>query len=316
MAVTLVNNTGLSHYLNGMAIKFDLTEYIPAKIFDVAEDDRGYDLCCIEQLVLADDTGIANQNDITGFMFRVGDITETLDIYLLKNGVQVAQINNSTYGTYYAINSITTYAGQELLTGVSLEWSKVLADFGEGVYQLQINYNGLFAASVEYSSKYRLRTYSNASAMGTIRIESVMNGYMLRERINYKDLNFVDMIRVKGFFGNAEEEVEVTNDVYATLAGENRVIAQRKVNQIDVYKLETHPLPKCLADKIKYYHFFGNTVYVSDYNYINYDYGLKRVRVYKDTAFEFTYTGTTRAVIIKGKLKEQIQDLQKTNCSA
>jgi hypothetical protein len=58
----------------------------------------------------------------------------------------------------------------------------------------------------------------------------------------------------------------------------------------------------------------GNTVYITDYNVLNYDYELQRKRIIKEEAFTFNYTKTTRGVIIKGRLSEQIQDLQKTNC--
>lgn len=308
-------NYGADHVLNGMAFKWDLKTLIPGKLFPV-EEDREYPLCCINQLVLADNTGIENQNDKSGFMFRVMSSSDTLEMYLEKNEVEMVHLNDNTYGTYYSIGSITFYTDQALLTGFILDWSKVLAgvSLGPGRYRVRVDYTTYTGTESTYSNNYILRTFSNDVADGTIRIESYMDGYMMRDRINYKGLNFVDMIRVRGWFGNPEEKIEVTNDIYANQGTEKRVVAQRKVNQLDVFMLETLPLPKCIADKIKYYHFFANTIYMSDYNILNYDYDLKRKRVYKDEAFTFKYTPTTRGIIIKGKLTEQIQDLQKTNC--
>jgi hypothetical protein len=308
-----VTNNGIDHVLNGMADKFDLIQKQTVKLFP-AEEDRDWDVCCHHQSVLADATGIAHQNDINGFMFQVGTPTDTLEMYLDKSGVQVAQLNSTTYGTYYALGSITYYTDQALLTGYILEWSKVLAAHGIGDYQVRVILNTFGGATTESSNIFNLRTYSTDKANGTIRIESYMDGYIMKDRINYKGLNFPDMLRVRGFFGNPEEKIETTNDVYANYSGNKRVVVQRKVNQYDLYPFETLPIPKCVTDKIRYYHFLGNTVYISDYNIFNYDYTLQKKQIFKDEAFTFKYTKTSRGVIIKGKLTEQVQDLQKTNC--
>ena len=306
-------NTGLDHLLNGMCDKFDILPMNNISIFPT-DEDRGLDLCCVKQLVLADATGIDHQNDISSFMFQLAISTDTLVMYLQKDNVTIATLNTSTYGTYYALGSIVYYSDQSLLTGYILEWSKVLAAHGEGNYRIKVDYTSLGVTVNYYSNNFDLKTYSVNKANGTIRIDSIMNGYLMRERINYKGLNLPDSIRVRGWFGNPEEKIETTNDIYANYDGEKRVVVQRKVNQFDIYNLEILPLPKCLADKIRYYHFLANTVYITDYNSFNYDYLLQKKRIYKDSAFEFKYTSTTRGVIISGKLNEQIQDTEKTNC--
>jgi len=308
-----IENTGLNHVLNGMACKWNVITFQTGKLFP-EEEDRDYDLCCNNQLVLADATGIANQNDVSGFMFKASAPTDTIALYLEKDEAQIAALNSSTYGTYYALGSIVFYPDQDLLSGYILNWSAVRTAHGIGNYRIRLDYTTYSGTTSSYSNNYILRTFSNEIADKTIRIESYMDGYMMRERINYKGLNFVDMIRVSGWFGNPEEKIEVTNDIFANQLLDKRVVVQRKVNQMDTYIIETLPLPKCIADRIRYYHFFGNTVYMSDYNILNYDYDLKRIRIYKDTAFDFKYTGTTRGVIIKGKLTEMVQDMQKTNC--
>ena len=312
MSVNIIN-TGLTHALQGMADKWDLVQLNPVIIFP-EEDNRGMDLCCHSQLVLADATGIANQNDINGFMFQLAAATDILVMTLQKNNVNVATLNSNALGTYYALGTIVYYTDQSLLIGYSLEWSKVLAAYGIGSYRIKIIYTSFGGANTYYSQNFILKTFSNDVANGTIRIESYMNGYMMRERINYKGINFVDMMRVRGWFGNSEEKLETTNDVYANYIGEKRVIRQRKINQIEIYNLELLPLPKCLADKIRYYHFLANEIYMSDYNIYNYDYDLKRIQIYKDTAFDFKYSKSFREIIISGKISEAIQDVQKTSC--
>jgi hypothetical protein len=312
MSIDIVN-TGIDHVLNGMAIKYDWVQALISKIFPVTED-RDYSVCCAKQMVLADATGIANQNDVNGFLFKLSLATDTLDLFLEKDSVQIAQLNTATYGTPYALGSITYYTDQALLAGYSLEWSKVLSAHGAGNYRIRADYTTLGTPASYYSNDFILYTYSTSLANGTIRIESYMDGYIMRDDINYKGMNFVDMIRVRGWFGNPEEKLVTTNDIFANYSGEKRVVVQRKVNQVDEYMLEILPIPKCISDKIRYYHFLANTIYVSDYNYTNYDWGLQRIRVYKEEAFTFKYTKTTRGIVIRGKLTEQIQNLQKTNC--
>ncbi len=307
-----VVNTGIQHDLAGMCSKWDLKTFIPITIETSTDDDLG--LCCVNQLVLADTSGVIYQNDISSFMYNLGASTCTLTMYLQKNNTTIATLNSSTYGTYYAKGSIVYYTDQALMSGYIVEWSKVLALHGEGSYRIKFDYVSFGTTTTFYSNIFNLRTYSSSRALGTIRIDSYMNGYIMRDNINYKGLNFPDMLRVRGWFGSAEEKYEITNDIYSTYNKEKRVVVQRKVNQYDIYDLETHPLPKCIADKIKYYHFFGNTVYLNDYNIFNYDDKLKQIKVYKGEAFDFSYTKTTKGVIIKGKLTEQVQDLQKTNC--
>jgi len=312
MAIDILN-TGLTHNLNGMCISFDLIRYNTATII-ATEEDREYDLCCYNNIVLADNTGVANQNDVNSFMFLLAASTDTLNIFLEKDSVEVVQITDDTLGKFYELGSITYYPDQALLKGCIIYWANVLNTYGVGKYRLRFDYTTLGVANSFYSITYNLKTFSWEIANNTIRIESYMDGYLMKERINYKGLNFPDMIRVRGFFGNEDEKFEVTNDIYSNLLNEKRVVVQRKVNQFNIYNFETLPLPKCIADKIKYYHFFGNTIYVSDYNKLNYNWELERIRIYKDAAFDYKYTKTTRGVIIKGKLNEQIQDLQKTNC--
>jgi hypothetical protein len=312
MSVTILN-TGLTHALQGMADKWDLNQLSSVVIFPV-EEDRDYSLCCIKESVLADYSGTIWKNDVKGFMFQVAAPTDTLVMYLQKDTVDVATLNDNTYGTYYAIGGITYYTDQSLLTGYILEWSKVLALNGIGNYRIKIVYTTFSGSTTTYSNNFKLRVYSFENASGTVRIDSYMNGYLMRNRMNYKGLNFPNMIRVRGWFGNSEEKIETTNDIYANYINEKRLVVQRKVQQTDIFNLELHPLPKCIANDIRYYHFLANDIYITDYNILNYDYDLQRKRIYKDEAFVFKYTKTKRNIIIRGKLIEAINDNQKTNC--
>ena len=305
-------NTGYEHYLKGFCCEAIANTKNIISIFPT-EDERDFESCGYRNLVLADATEEANQNDVNSFLFKLASSSDTIVMTLQKDSVDVVALNDDTYGTYYALGSITYYDDQVLYAGYVLEWSKVLALHGIGNYRLKIEITSYGDSSTNYSICYLLHQFSNSLADKTIRIESKMNGYMLKSKMNYKGLNLPDMIRVDGYFGDAEEEQETVSDIFSSLNGQNRVVEQRKVNVIDIYNFETEMLPKCIADKIRYYHFLANEVYMSDYNSYNYDYDLKRIQVYKEDAFEFDYPKRNRSIIIKGKLKEKVQDNQKTN---
>jgi len=312
----ITENTGKEHVLRGATAEAIASVLEPVVLF-TEEDERGFDMCNYQNIVLADATGEENQNDINSFLFKLSNINDTLVLTLEKVGTiyDIVLDGSANLGTFYDKNTINYYDEQLLYTGYTLNWADVLAkaNYGIGNYRIKAELTSFGSTTTSYSGCYTLREFSTAIADSTIRIESYMNGYMLRKGINYKGINLVDMIRVKGFFGDAEEEQTITNDLYASLSGEDRVVSQRKVNVLNIYNFETQMLPKCIADKIRYYHFFANEVYISDYNSDNYDYGIKRIKIYKEEAFEFEYPKISRKIIIKGKLKEQVQDNQKTN---
>ncbi len=317
MAVVTIN-TGNEHYLAGMAIKQVAYKKNEIDIFP-EEDNRGLELCCYDNLVLADNSGglsaeeILYRNDVNSFMFNFNE-GDTVVFKLVKNGSDIATLNDNTYGTYYALGSITEYSGQELMSGYELEWKEVLNLHGRGVYNFKIEVTSFGSSDTVTSINYYLEQYSQDRASQTIRIQSVMNGYMRRSRINYKGIQLIDMVRVRGIFKPDIPDYVITNDLYASLGENERVVQQRKVNQVDNYSFETFPLLKCIANKIINYHFFGNEVYVSDYNVFNYSYTLKNIRVHKAEEFEYEYFDNIRSVSISGSLKEDIQDNEKTNC--
>ena len=307
-------NTGYIHNLKGFACECIANVKITVDLFPEV-DDRDFEACSYQQLVLASTTDTdENKNDKTSHLFKMASTSDTIVMSLERNGVDVVPVlNDDTYGTYFALNSINYYSEQNVYAGYTIEWRKVLSAFGTGKYRLKVVTTSYGNTNTSYSVCYNLMNFSDSVADKTLRIESVMSGYMMRSAMNYKDINLVDMIRVEGFFGQSEEEFTITNDIFATSQGKNRVVEQRKVNNIDIYNFEIKPLLKCVADKIKNYHFFGNKIYMSDYNSTAYDYNLKRIQIYKDESFDFEYPVNSRKIAIKGKVKEQIQDQQKTN---
>ncbi len=309
----IIRNSGNLMQLVGMTTDLVATPMGKLQALPIT-DDRDFKTCCYSNIVLTDGTGTGSlKNDISSFMFKCTTNSDTFTLQLFKDDTFLADLNDDNYGTFYDLGSIIYYLDQALMFGYTIDWTKVYNAEGEGNYKIVAVITSFGVDTTIASVNYKLMLYSQDNVEGTFRIYSKMNGYLMRTDMNYKGLNLPDMIRVPGFFGNATESLTITSDLFTTLNGDKRSVEVRKVNKIDIYQLYTLPLPKCIADSIINYHFLANEIYITDYNNINYDYSLNNIKVYKDEAFDFSYGMNNRLVIIRGKLKEAIQDNQKTN---
>jgi len=306
-------NSGNEHLLKGFLIKslptVQSTDVFPSS---ASSDIREYKTsCCNPILVFADSGKDDNQNDVYSFMYNKKFPAANYTFFLQKDSEDIAALNDNTYGIYYSVGSITNATDQLKQTGYKLLWSRVLAAHGEGIYRIRINSTTFGPADNSYSEWFDLKTFSQAKAEGTIRIKSIHNGELLRTRLNYKGLDWTNTLRVRGYFGNAEEEVQITNDIYQKLGNSRMTVKQRKSVKIDIYSMEVYPCSKCVADDILNYHFFADKVFLSDFNASNYDYDLVNVDVYKEDSFDIEYPAKSRKIKITGKLKESIQDNEK-----
>lgn len=304
-------NTGYDAYLLGMATHSVVGCVQLLQLPFLLEDSRDWAIrCCSKNIVTADlSDDDLDKNDTLALMFNLTEDDDVVAFELFKNNVKVADINNQTLGRYWDIGSITYYPDQDLMCGVELDWNAVLTAYGEGEYFIRSTINGMDYDTMPYT----LIAYNIFKLDGTIKIESYMDGLILRKRMNYKGLNIRSTLRVKGCFGYIEKELTLENDLYSRYNANRRQLVQRKVNNVDIYNLELLPLHECMANEILDYHLFANEIYLSDYNANNYSYQYFRKMVFNEEAPELLYTKTSREVLIKAKLKEKIQDNEKRN---
>lgn len=304
-------NTGYSAYLLGMAHNSVVGSAQILELPFQIEEERDWKIrCCTPNVVMASKTSNdLDKNDMTALIFRMSYATDVITFALYKNGSKVADIDDQTHGRYWNIGDITYYPDQALMCGVELDWLKILNLYDYGTYYVAVTING----ETFNTMPYLLQEYDIYKLDGTVKIESYMNGILLRKRLNYKELNIRDCLRTKGSFGYVNKEVTVTNDLFSRNGSNRRELIQRELTNIDIYTLELLPIPECLGDKILNYHFMANQLYISDYNANNYSYNYNRILCYADEAPELNPTKTTREIIIKQKLKESVQDNQKKN---
>ena len=128
--------------------------------------------------------GEEKENDTDSFLFRVLNSTDsgTLELWKQTNSgdVKQADLNVSTYGTYYPLGSFTNVSGQELYLGYVLDWESVLSNFGIGKYYVKANLTIFGSNTNQFSPVFDLQEYTDERADGTFVLKTIQNGNILR----------------------------------------------------------------------------------------------------------------------------------------
>lgn len=220
--------------------------------------------CPYEELVFGKAGGQWYENDLNDFLFTKRSSSDTIAFELWKNGVKKADINNTTYGTYYS-----TFTEQPLYVGLVVDWQKVLAVEGIGVYQIKSPQTILGNATTFESQLFRLMPYSDELANGTIRIEGYQTGNIVGHELNHYNLltnGWYYSNRFKGFL--KQETPKYIKDNYVN---QNYELSQIQETLINNWELELGLIPNILYNKIVKEICLANKILISDYNTYNTD---------------------------------------------
>lgn len=265
------------------------------------------DECCYQSPVLASTTSNDEwKNDINSFLFKRNFSSETITLTLQKNGVTDLPIVNDDYGIYYDFGAFGDYPNYK---GVQIQWQKVLTLEGAGIYRLKVESNFLTGSTTTYSIPFELKEYTQQRANGTFRIQSIQSGYLRHLDFDYQNIDWLDGLRVPGFFGNRQTEYEQEFVLYA-----NRDSKQVRSELINTYVCQTMHVPDCITDLIIEYHNFANELFFTDYNLNNH----KKTYIQKKVVFEsmdsIEYKDTTTFAPLQLNYKDYNQNFVKTNC--
>lgn len=258
---------------------------------DISSPGITYKECCYESLVMADTSGKLERNDFNGFWYSRQISNESCKFYLIdKSDNSEIELNSNTYGVYKSFNS---YSEQPNLTTFVVDWSKVLADLGEGSYQIK---KDISITGISYSEKspvYTLKTFSDLWADKTIRLDVKMDGFLEHLNVNFKDTGFSTSLRVGGFFGRREPKHEQDNIVFR-----NKKVEPISMKQINEYQFQTELLPECITEQIFDFFLFADEMFMNDYNLNNHSYKYKNkpVKLEKNNNTKY-YTENRRARI-------------------
>jgi len=218
--------------------------------------------CCFKELVVADlvDT-TPLKNDRTNFLFSISLATDTVDIKLFKDDVEVATLNDNTYGFYFA----PSFFPDERKIGFILDWREVLAVFGTGCYQVKADRVIINQNSTLETHHYNLKPYNEFITEGTIKMIVYSQGY-IEGGIDYSGLEWEQSIRLRGKFWKPQPTFETDN-----YKDSNRIINQIQDEITTDYDLELEPIPVSIAKPLIYDRLLGNKIIIYDYNLFNFE---------------------------------------------
>ena len=235
---------------------------------EIINSDIKHKECCYESLVLADGTGKLHRNDFNGFWSTRQLPNETVVFVLVdKSDNSEYELNNADYGIYKPFGS---YTEQTNLTTFIVDWSKVLADLGEGSYQVRKDVTVTGISYSELSPVYTLKTYSDLLADKTIRLDVNMNGLLEHLNVNFKGTSYKTSLRIGGFFGRREPKHEQDNIIFR-----NKKVEQITMKQLNEYQFQTELLPECVTVQIFDFLLFADEMFINDYNLNNHSYSFK-----------------------------------------
>jgi len=215
----------------------------------------------VEKAFTADASAEDWQKDKASVLFRKVIDTDTIAISIYKSGAKVADVIDSTYGTYYA-----TFETQALYAGFIADWSLIRSAFGTGYYTIRAERTILGQSKPFTSRNYFVLPYSDRQANETVRFETYTQGNILSSEFDYQDLiagGWYQSIRISGRFGN----------VTPTLIEDRILSADRRVVSVqdsieNEYTLFTRYLPESAKKQLTNQQ-LNTSALITDYNLLN-----------------------------------------------
>ena len=258
------------------------------EIPEIYEEDRGLDVCCAVNLVLASTTDLdSHKNDYFGDFYNTQNSTYSATWELYKDGVLQ---NTASIFEIDTVNNIQT---------IYFNWRNVLLAYGDGNYQVKktISGNSIDLYTIEFT-EVELKEFSFDFADGTVRIDSKFNNYLEYFQTNFKDTNVRTSIRIKGGFGNEENNWISEN----SLNSEYNIINNYK--QLEIFNsLFVNGIRNCVWSGIKHFNLMSDSIKITDYNKRNFSYDNIEIDVQIESFEEQSYFNRSRLAnqIIKFK---------------
>jgi hypothetical protein len=258
----------------GEAIKEDFS-FIPN---DPTTPDSSLDLpkfsqssCCYELPVLAEVVFTKDfNNDKSSVIWfydnAFSDSLLELEQYTNGSWSKVADLNDNTYGTYYAFGFFTNNQGENAV-GYQIDWKLVLSGLGAGKYRVKTVETNIFGSSNKYSLEWTLKAYNQYIANETTRISWWMNGITgdseFQKRLrDFGDLNWFNEIRLpRSLFWNVTSEYEKDYVQY-----QNRQRVWIKDDRTRSYQFELRQAPHYIHELLSGETFQADTTIITDFN--------------------------------------------------
>jgi hypothetical protein len=249
-----------------------------------APQDRGFEDCCCEELVLAKSTSNSWETDKTSAWMKLSDPADSVAFELYKDGVL----------TTYSPSAIP-FQNEPNTYYTTINWIDVLTSDGIGCYELKVNYDISGIQSVFTWGKYKLLPFTIQNAIATARLRAQFDGYHEIEQIDFSGSGIESTFRFSGYIGNRQPNTEIDNIIY-----NNREMKRVIRENLNEYEILVDPSLKCVTQPlVDLYLLSENELYISDYNAHNHDYCLNDLPVIVSQSPELTYYDFSRKASLK-----------------
>ena len=275
--------------------------------------------CSFELPVFAypSDSTDTYRNDFTSSLLSLSNRYINPAIYLDElqdcGWVEISQLNDSTYGTYY------TFTSQPNWIGYKVDWLKVFNLQGAGCFRIRQEYESITDPTIlqNLSYKYNLRQYTDGLADKTTKITYTINGGKRgstlddKEVIDYKDIIWEREVRLpNSFFGF--ESSEYTREF---VRYKNGAQVWTQDEQVETIQFNARTVPYSLHRELKITAIQADEIYLSDYNEGNPNtnkYNHKRVKC--SSSYEPNWNTYTTFAPVQLTFEPYYQNLRAKRC--
>jgi hypothetical protein len=165
------------------------------------------------------------------------------------------------------------------------------------------------------SEPYDLKEFTCERAHGTVRADAklydgdIANIDVDGRRDSICGINIVDSIRFKAFFG-----YETSDEEKRQIELQDGKILKTRDELVQKFKLITGPLPKWFHDRFKAYATMSDELRITDYNWNNSDYNIKRKLIVRDGGYAPDYKIGSRLSTVSVDFKEGYQNVSRSLC--
>jgi hypothetical protein len=254
----------------------------------------GGDGCCDNTLVLALDEVNSWENDKTSAWMKLFKVTDYALFKLYKCDGTLASFQPS----------VKSFVNDTFSKYVTINWFDVLANDGVGNYYLEITYSIAGITDTFIWDNYELREYKDFLVDKTFRIKTIFNSNQSIEGIDFTNSLVEDTIRLGGYFGDRQPNMEIDNIIYQNR--ESKKVTRENINS---YNLTTNYLEYSRIEKlIDLYLLSENEIYISDYNSTNPNNSSLDLPVIVDASPEIKYSDGAKKVQLTCKFTDKIKN--------
>lgn len=215
--------------------------------------------CEFKEVVFASDSSEDYKKDFSDFLFKKLGASDTVEILLFKNGVQVATITDNSLGTYY-----DGFATQPLYVGWLADWTLIFNTYGGGSYKVQANLTILGTLTTFTSRTFKIYPFDEVLAADTVKVESWQNGNVLSSQFDFTNLlddGWKSQIRLpaKLVLDTPEfEEDKILNSNFELVQNYEKTVINYR---LDFYQVSESVLLTLAQNRV-----LANRVALTDYN--------------------------------------------------